>query len=499
MFRAQLAMPQPAELQATAAQLLGHLDAIVSAYEMRAQAKLTLLQSIQAIFLISAVVLLAVGYYLVQAQLLKPLNTLDRAAQRMAAGDLSQPVSAQHDDELGQLAVAFEAMRTEVAAAHDELETRVEQRTRELTSAFEFSQEISAQLETDQLLQSVTDRARDLTGAVAASLCSIEHDPSQLILIAQSGSATTWLNLQQSIDRDPAQQVVGAGETVTVAADCTRCAFLSAHAPGQCAVAPLRSGDLTLGALCVVRRATTAFDTNETRALTLLANSAAAALANARLAEQQTQQAEQAAIAAERDRLAADLHDNLAQTLSFLNLKSDRVREMIETEQDEFATLELAQMKSAIDTAYGQVRAALTGLRDAAPSADDLWTRLEACVAEARAASAAQIDLMIDDASAPALPRVAQTQAYHIVREALINARRHAQAQQVQINVARSNGMAQITITDDGCGFDPNEIDGQHHLGLSIMRTRAQRCGGSLEVRSEPGQGTQIVARLPLE
>jgi two-component system nitrate/nitrite sensor histidine kinase NarX len=498
VFRAQLAMPQPAELQATAAQLLGHLDAIVSAYEMRAQAKLTLLQSIQAIFLISAVVLLAVGYYLVQAQLLKPLNTLDRAAQRMAAGDLSQPVSAQHDDELGQLAVAFEAMRTEVAAAHDELETRVEQRTRELTSAFEFSQEISAQLETDQLLQSVTDRARDLTGAVAASLCSIEHDPSQLILIAQSGSATTWLNLQQSIDRDPAQQVVGAGETVTVAADCTRCAFLSAHAPGQCAVAPLRSGDLTLGALCVVRRETTAFDTNETRALTLLANSAAAALANARLAEQQTQQAEQAAIAAERDRLAADLHDNLAQTLSFLNLKSDRVREMIETEQDEFATLELAQMKSAIDTAYGQVRAALTGLRDAAPSADDLRSRLETCVCEARTASSTQIDLAIVDASALRLPRVAQTQAYHIVREALINARRHAQAQHVRITVERNDGLAQFTIADDGCGFDPNEIDGQHHLGLSIMRTRAQRCGGSLEVRSEPGQGTQIVARLPL-
>ena len=305
---------------------------------------------------------------------------------------------------------------------------------------------------------------------------------------------------RQSNHRDPAQQVVGAGETVTLAADCTRCAFLSAHAPGQCAVAPLRSGNLTLGALCVVRREAKVFDTNETRALTLLANSAAVALANAHLAEQQKQQVEQAAIAAERDRLAAELHDNLAQTLSFLNLKSDRVREMIETQHDAPApaAAELAQMKQAIDTAYGQVRAALTGLREVMPNADDLRARLETCVAEARAASSAQIDFTIADASALTLPRVAQTQAYHIVREALINARRHAQAQHVQISVARRNGLAHFTITDDGRGFNPTDIDGQHHLGLSIMRTRAERCGGTLEVKSEPGQGTQIVARLPL-
>ena len=188
----------------------------------------------------------------------------------------------------------------------------------------------------------------------------------------------------------------------------------------------------------MVRRESTAFDANETRALTLLANSAAVALVNARLSAEQRQQAEQAAIAAERDRLAAELHDNLAQTLSFLNLKSDRVREMIETQHDESAEVELAQMKSAIDAAYGQVRAALTGLREAAPNADDLRTRLERCVAEARAAATAQIDFTIVDASALTLPRVAQTQAYHIVREALINARRHAQAQRVQITVERS-------------------------------------------------------------
>jgi len=104
------------------------------------------------------------------------------------------------------------------------------------------------------------------------------------------------------------------------------------------------------------------------------------AIENARLVEQQKQRAEQSAIAAERDRLAAELHDNLAQTLGFLNLKSDRVRELLGDRQLDEASDELAQMNHAIGTAYHQVRAALTGLREPSPDADNLRARLNDCV-----------------------------------------------------------------------------------------------------------------------
>ena len=288
LFREQLAAPRSIELQAASTRLIDQLDQVVYAYETRAQAKLTQLQMLQAIFLIAAVALLAGGYYVVRAQLLQLLNALGVATQRMAQGDLSQPVTVMRHDELGELTQAFDTMRSEIAAAHDELETRVDQRTQELTSAFEFSQEISAQLEIDELLQSVTDRARALTRGTAASLCTVDRDPNLLTLVAASGTGPTLLHLQQTLDRDPAQQVVGGGATVVVDAGCTNCRFLCAHAPGRSAVAPLRTGSTTLGALCVVRRQAEDFDANETRALTLLANSAAVAIANARLVEQQT-------------------------------------------------------------------------------------------------------------------------------------------------------------------------------------------------------------------
>ncbi len=122
-----------------------------------------------------------------------------------------------------------------------------------------------------------------------------------------------------------------------------------------------------------------------------------------------------------------------------------------------------------------RLKTALTGLREVMPSANDLQARLETCVAEARTTSPTAIELMIVDASALALPRLTQTQAYHIVREALINVRRHAHEQHVQITVERSHGLAQFVIADDGLGFNPTEIDREQHLGLNIMRARAER------------------------
>ena len=234
--------------------------------------------------------------------------------------------------------------------------------------------------------------------------------------------------------------------------------------------------------------------------MTLLANSAAVAIENACLVEQQRQQAGQAASAAERDRLAAELHDNLAQTLGFLNLKSDQVRGMLDDQQIDQASNELAQMKQAIGTAYQQVRAALTGLREPAPDADNLRTRLKECVAEMSTSVGLIIELNITDASALALPRVTQAQAYHIVREASANARRSAQARHIAVTVSRANGRASFVIEDDGRGFERASVDEQRQfLGLNIMRLRAERCGGSLQVKSELGQGTTVTALLPVQ
>jgi two-component system nitrate/nitrite sensor histidine kinase NarX len=497
-FRHHLEPLDVQALQAASPGLLAQLDRIVSQYESRAEAKLARVRAIQGLSLLAGLALLAWGYSLTRRRIFTPLLELGAAAQRMAEGQLAEPVPPMGADELGELSRAFETMRGEIASAQENLEGRVAQRTRELMAAFEFSQEIVAHLELERLLRSVTERARALMNAKAAALCLLDEAGSTLILAAGSPEEEALLNVRQTLQRDPAHCVVCDGEPVVAQAECLQCAFLHAHAPGQSAVVPLRAAETTLGALCVVREPGNAFDPDETRALTLLSNAAAIAIANARLIEAGRRQAGQAAILSERERLAAELHDNLAQTLSFLNLQTDQMKALLATGQVGGSMEALERMKAAIGGAYEQVRAALVGLSEPLPGVDDFAHKLAASLEEMRQVTDLPITLEIADPSALKLPRLVQAQAIHIVREALANTRKHAQAHSVRVCVDRVDGHSRFTIEDDGCGFDPQAVQGGHHLGLRLMRARAERSGGSLVVESAPGGGTRVQAWFPL-
>jgi signal transduction histidine kinase len=93
-----------------------------------------------------------------------------------------------------------------------------------------------------------------------------------------------------------------------------------------------------------------------------------------------------------------------------------------------------------------------------------------------------------------------EAQVLRIVREALANVRKHAQASHAWIRVEPASTLLHITIEDDGHGFDPDQAtwDSQRHFGLQIMRERAQNLGGAFELDSQPGKGTRVLIRVPL-
>lgn len=132
--------------------LLDALDTVMARLADQAEVKVQRLQIIQVGFLISALLLLWLGYRVTQHHVVDPLTVLGAAATEMANGDLQTRVPSFVDEELNRLAAAFDAMRAEVLASQQQLEARIHQRTQELITAFEFSQEITAQLELSQLL-----------------------------------------------------------------------------------------------------------------------------------------------------------------------------------------------------------------------------------------------------------------------------------------------------------------------------------------------------------
>jgi two-component system nitrate/nitrite sensor histidine kinase NarX len=220
---------------------------------------------------------------------------------------------------LDTLRTQLRTSQAELTKRAEKLELSVARRTRELETAYEFSQDLVAQPELEQLLSSITNRARVLTGAEASILCLLDGAGGYLVPAGTSGEVAVQLSSQQATGTGRVAQVVGGGQTV------------------------LRAGEQTLGALCVSRSGQQRFDSDETRALTLLANSAAIAIANASLLHSAQRYSEQMATLAERERVAAELHDNLAQTLSFLNLKADRLQELLATGHSVEAGTELGR------------------------------------------------------------------------------------------------------------------------------------------------------------
>jgi two-component system nitrate/nitrite sensor histidine kinase NarX len=485
-------------LQTESSHILAQLDSVVNGFEASAQINVLRLRRIQTVFLAGALLLLVWGYTFTRRRIIRPLAELDTVAQRIGEGHLATPFPSFRDDDLGRLANSFVTMRDEIAASQNSLESRVAQRTQLLTTAFEFSQEIVSQLDLDHLLNSVTDRAQSLMQARAAALCLITQDGQNLKLVSTSGEANDHINLLQSTERGLGLQVVRDGRMTATEVTCSACGFLCDYPARYCIVAPLRVGQNTLGAMCVVQDKGASVEPDETSGFKLLANSAAIAIANARLAETGRRQAEHSAALTERERLAADLHDNLAQTLSFLRLKAERVEEALVAGRDSEAVDDLDQMKPALSSAYMEVRAALTGLREPPFASGELTKEFVTLVDEFGEMTGLPIELTVAEGVAQGLPDVSQSQILHIVREALTNAHRHAQASRIRVQLSRANGEAHLIIEDNGCGFNPEAIESDQHLGLAIMEARAQRSGGRLTINTTPDAGTEIIAQFPV-
>ncbi len=226
------------------------------------------------------------------------------------------------------------------------------------------------------------------------------------------------------------------------------------------------------------------FSDEDIRLAMTIGDQVALAIENARLRAH----LQENAAAAERNRLARDLHDAVTQTLFSASLIAEVLPKLLERKPEE-GRRRLEELRQLTRGALAEMRTLLLELRPAALTGAPLDDLLRQLVEAFTGRTRLPVDLNMHSLCSP--PSEVRVVFYRIAQEALNNIAKHSKAHRVRITLSCEPGSARLLIADDGQGFDPDRVSSEH-LGLSIMRERAAGIGAGLEIASRPGQGAQV-------
>jgi signal transduction histidine kinase len=269
---------------------------------------------------------------------------------------------------------------------------------------------------------------------------------------------------------------------------------------------PLKQNELVTGVMGVSLNDRDSFSEDNLRILQLLSDQAAIALANARLYERLAVRearlrtlAEQLSQIQEEERrlIGLDLHDGLTQLLLSANMHLDTLAAVVNGLEPQAAG-ELQMGQARLREAIKEARWVVSELRPAALEDFGLVSGLRQYATELSELETWQLEFVADLGRVKLNPAV-ETAIFRIAQEALTNARKYANPERVRVSLHIDTHDLLLEVRDWGRGFDVNSLTGaRRHFGLTGMHERAVLLDGSLKIESEPGQGTRIVACIPL-
>ncbi|MFT3876227.1 MAG: sensor histidine kinase [Propioniciclava sp.] len=204
-----------------------------------------------------------------------------------------------------------------------------------------------------------------------------------------------------------------------------------------------------------------------------------------------------AAALLERERIARELHDSLAQVLGVAHLRLHALAARPSVRADEPAHREVLDLAELCHEAYADVREAILALRESTNPDRTLLEHLRAYVATFSRTSGVPTSLVVHTGAEPCLAPCAEIQVVRIIQEALTNVRKHSGASGATVTVRALPHQVECTVADDGVGFEPADALSGDGFGLTSMRERAEAAGGGLHVDSAPGRGTRVTVRVP--
>ncbi|MCL1846927.1 MAG: GAF domain-containing sensor histidine kinase [Coriobacteriia bacterium] len=263
---------------------------------------------------------------------------------------------------------------------------------------------------------------------------------------------------------------------------------------GSYANVPLRSQYEILGTLGSVTRVGQQLTEHELEVLKVIGNLIGTAIKKA----QNSQYAQYLIMTDERDRLARELHDTVAQSLGCIIQQLNVTEEFLARNQIDQAKANLREANMISKTAYTDMRESIFSLRTAPINESGFFSTLSEYLSAYEKQYGLKTELLIDSEHALYLPLETTIHLLRIIQEALSNSRKHAHATSVSVRFQQVEDTIIISVTDDGCGFSPAEgaNKGPLHLGLQIMQERVECVDGKLRIESSPGHGTRILIEL---
>jgi len=435
----------------------------------------------------------------------RPVASLAEGMQRMAAGEFGARLPVETRDEFGDLAEGFNRMASRLQNVYATLEERVADKTRdlgarnrELAALYEVARLLNEPVMTEELCRGFLRRLMALHGAAGGAVRLLDSGTRSLHLYAHEGLSAEFASEERCVDMGECLCGVAAQANRSevdvlddiapdVAVDCRMAGYRTVG------MFPIRLKRELLGIFNLYFTTPRTISREDRQLLEALGQHLGVAIENQRLASRDRE----LAVYEERSLLARELHDSIAQSLAFLNIQVQMLEDsLLRDARGEVAEV-LGRIREGVQESYDDVRELLTHFRTRVKQEEDIGVALRQMLTR----FGTQSDLITefsDTGTGVPLHAESQLQVLHILQEALSNVRKHAGASRVALAVHR-DAVYRFTVSDDGSGFDAATASdvAEVHIGLRIMRERAQRIGGKIEIRSQPGAGTMVVLTLP--
>ncbi len=454
---------------------LAYTESLVSAFQDSAEAKIRRLRVIQLVALFLTIIAGSVIFYMLKNRLERPLAQLTQAAHRIGEGDYGYQVPVEGHDELALLSSVVNHMSNSIDRIHKDLDNQVKQRTEELKNnniALEFlfntARKILNNHQREINYQSLLDDLSTIIGS---------HINFELCLFTQQG------------DR-PYIHIAAENSTISDCSErsCETCQGKTLapgnKMPGQSF--SIVHDETSYGVINCYCSQPNRLKPWQEKLLSSVADQFALALS----LSVHEDQARRLAMVNERTVIARELHDSLAQALSYLQIQVTRLQKSIDNQQYDLQQPIIDELREGLSSAYRQLRELLTTFRLKIESGG-LRSALSVVISQLRERSDFNIQLHYKLSNIPLSP-TEEIHLLQIIREASQNAVNHSQGSRVDIFLQqRGDQTIELVVEDDGIGI-PANAERNNHYGLAIISERSRHLSGQVSIKPGDEGGTRV-------